>query len=210
MGDVLVQQFLKHPMTRAIYKQPTKEHPNMTFQYFAYGSNMLTERIRARCPSAKPIGNATAIDFDLEFSKRSKDCSGKATLKSSPGRIVHGVLFTINRCHLWELDKAEGAGSGYSRYDVFPVRPLNRATLVDTTCYLATDPENGLIPYDWYLALVIAGARQHRLDREYMDCLSRFDYMEDLCSGRRTRKHALKALRASGFPDYKALLPCHT
>ena len=179
----------------------------MTFRYFAFGSNMLTQRIRARCPSAEPTENAAAIDFDLEFSKRSKDCSGKATLKRSPGRIVYGVLFAIKGSQRWKLDKAEGAGSGYIRCDFFPVRPLNRATVVDTTCYLADNPENGLIPYDWYLALIVAGARQHRLDREYIDHLSRFDYMEDSCTGRRTRKDALKALRDSGFPDYKVLLP---
>lgn len=33
----------------------------MTFLYFAYGSNMLSARLKARCPSAKVIGKATGI-----------------------------------------------------------------------------------------------------------------------------------------------------
>ena len=54
----------------------------MTFLYFGYGSNMLTERLRARerCPSAKCIGIAEVTGYALEFSKPGEDGSGKATL----------------------------------------------------------------------------------------------------------------------------------
>ena len=72
----------------------------MKFRYFAYGSNMLTQWLRSRCPSAQPIGQAEAIHFELEFTKKSKDCSGKATLRNSPGRghKAYGVLFAIEQC----------------------------------------------------------------------------------------------------------------
>jgi cation transport regulator ChaC len=69
----------------------------VTFTYFAYGSNMLTERLCARCQSAKVLGRATARGYSLEFCKQSVDGSGKATLVQSAkeGAIVHGVLFDI-------------------------------------------------------------------------------------------------------------------
>jgi hypothetical protein len=51
-----------------------------SFLFFAYGSNMLTERLRERCPDARPLGTAIARGYLLSFSKRSKDGSAKATL----------------------------------------------------------------------------------------------------------------------------------
>ncbi len=68
----------------------------MTFHYFAYGSNMLPSRLLDRCPSAKPIGVALAANVGLEFSKMSKDGSGKATLAPLVGSTVPGVIFTID------------------------------------------------------------------------------------------------------------------
>lgn len=55
-------------------------------KYFAYGSNMLTERLRARCPSAHPIGTGIAMGFRLNFSKRGEDGSGKAMLTKQSGQ----------------------------------------------------------------------------------------------------------------------------
>ena len=45
--------------------------------YFAYGSNMLTARLRERMPSCKPLGIAKLPGHALRFHKRSKDQSGK-------------------------------------------------------------------------------------------------------------------------------------
>ena len=52
----------------------------MTLCYFANGSNMLTMRLRKRCPGAIPTKRAYAADWAVEFSKPSKDYSGKVTL----------------------------------------------------------------------------------------------------------------------------------
>jgi hypothetical protein len=79
-----------------------------TFKYFAYGSNMLTERLRERCPSAKAIGVAVAFGYALEFSKRSSDYSGKATIVRSRKSEEHvfGVVFEIAMSERAALDKA--------------------------------------------------------------------------------------------------------
>ena len=44
-----------------------------SFITFAYGSNMLTSRLRRRCPSAMPLGVATLIGYELRWHKKSKD-----------------------------------------------------------------------------------------------------------------------------------------
>ena len=54
-----------------------------TFHYFAYGSNMLTARLKARCSGAELVGRAFADGWGIEFSKPGEDGSGKATLGST-------------------------------------------------------------------------------------------------------------------------------
>ncbi len=180
----------------------------MKFYYFAYGSNMLTERLRARCPSANLIGNASKDNYVLEFNKRSKDGSGKATLRreAGPGRRVVGVLFEIESTEKKRLDQAEGRGKGYDRCDSFIVRLANGGDPIDTACYVATETDHHLKPYDWYLALVVGGAREHHLDEEYIAHLSQFSYEDDECLERHERKVALEALEKSGFVDYRKLI----
>ena len=81
-----------------------------TFIYFAYGSNMLTERLRMRkrCPSAEPIGVAEAQGYRLVFKKESEDGSSKATLaRGEHSDKVYGVLFQINKAELGRLDAEE-------------------------------------------------------------------------------------------------------
>jgi gamma-glutamylcyclotransferase len=85
-----------------------------TFQYFAYGSNMLTERLRARCASAKVIAVAVVSRYTLEFSKPGRDGPGKATIvrSNNSDQTVLGLVFDIaisqrpalekgRRCRRW-------------------------------------------------------------------------------------------------------------
>ena len=181
----------------------------MTIFYFAYGSNMLIERLRAadRCPGAITLGRAFAIDVAIEFTKRSKvDGSGKATLGEAAGQQTPGALFEIPTAQLRALDRAEGAGMGYDRCNTFPVQRSGSHEIVQAVTYLATSPKPNLKPYDWYLALVIAGAHQHRLGEEYLAALRRVPYIQDVHISRKTRSDAKEALTAAGFADFRKLL----
>jgi gamma-glutamylcyclotransferase len=178
------------------------------FHYFAYGSNMLTERLRARCPSAVCVGIAEATNFALEFGKRSKDKSGKATLVATDGRNSYslGVVFEINKTEQKALDKFEGFGKGYDADDSFPARLVGDGAIIHTRTYLADALVPHLRPYDWYLALIIAGAQAHGLDRDYVTRLRQVAFDVDPDKGRPTRTFAIAALERSGFPDYETLL----
>jgi hypothetical protein len=78
-------------------------------RYFAYGSNMLTEWLRSRCPSAQPRGIASVAGYTLAFIKRSVDKSGKAMLAVSgdPATRVYGVLYDIDAAEIEALDRGE-------------------------------------------------------------------------------------------------------
>jgi len=64
---------------------------------FSYGSNMYSKRLIKRVPSAKVLGIGKSQGFKIEFSKRSKDKSGKATLIRTTNKldIIWGTISTI-------------------------------------------------------------------------------------------------------------------
>src|ERR1700692_2844193 len=112
------------------------EKQRMNFHYFAYGSNMLPARLSARCRSARVVGKGIAQDFALEFSKPSKDNSGKATLVNAQGATVPGVVYEIEAAERDALDRHEGLGSGYRRDDNFVVEGVFPNVQFSTCTYL--------------------------------------------------------------------------
>jgi cation transport regulator ChaC len=179
----------------------------VSFLYFGYGSNMLPARLCTRCPSARALGLAIARDFTLEFSKPSTDGSGKATLVPSPGSAVPGVLFEIADADREALDLHEGAGHGYRRVDDFTVEKLPAGDQGEATTYIATTTDPQLEPFDWYLAVVIAGATHHGIDGEHIARLRKCSHSIDEELERPTRLRALEAMLAHGVEDYRAFLP---
>jgi hypothetical protein len=162
-------------------------------QYFAYGSNMLSERLKARCPSARACGTACADGYTLSFTKKSSDGSGKATLYTEAGRQAFGVVFELDEDDLKNLDKAEGVGNGYDRIGGYWVRVQASGEQMKTVTYLASPEyiDQSLKPYDWYLSLVLAGARQHGLPSEYIEALAA---VPSICDSKPKRKSRLEAL----------------
>jgi gamma-glutamylcyclotransferase len=135
--------------------------------YFAYGSNMLTERLRERVPSAMPIGIGQLPGHALRWDKRSaRDASGKCDAEATGLQedVVWGVVFELDPDEKPALDQAEGLGAGYLEKNV---NVLTDAGSVRAVTYYATDKDPSLRPYHWYKALVIAGAREHGLPIGY-------------------------------------------
>lgn len=140
-----------------------------TFLYFAYGSNMLTSRLRSddRCPSARPLGIGALHGYELKWHKRSKDGSGKCDIiKSEEGAaIVHGVLYEIPNHEKSNLDRAEGLGYGYGQVEIEVSRDGRSVAAV---AYVATNVDSTLKPFDWYHSHVVDGAVEHGLPAEYI------------------------------------------
>ncbi len=134
--------------------------------YFAYGSNMSSARLRARIPGASSLGRAWLADRQLVFNKPSADGSGKANLSCQPGARSWGVVYRLAPADWTRLDDYE---PGYARVTCRVVRDGGRRLTAQTYVFESTGGE--IQPFDWYLALLLAGAREHDLPRAYVETL---------------------------------------
>ncbi|MDK9695607.1 MAG: gamma-glutamylcyclotransferase [Siculibacillus sp.] len=173
------------------------------FLYFAYGSNLLAERLAVRCPGAKPVGLAYVSGWRLAFQSKSFDGSGKATLIHGGGDdVVHGRLYEIPVGERDTLDKAEGADRDppvYRRHDDFTVTTVDGVVVADVSVYLAREETPPLAPWDWYRALIVAGGMQAELPAAEVAALAVTPALPDPLPNRRARREALAILEAAGF-----------
>jgi gamma-glutamylcyclotransferase len=149
-----------------------------SFVVFAYGSNMLTRRLQARCPSAQALGMAELRGYELRWHKRSKDGSGKCDVVKveDAEAVVYGVLFAIARSEKGKLDRAEGLRKGY---DEQQIEVSQSGAMIPAQGYVATDTAAGLKPRTCYHGLVVAGAEEHSLPEDYVDVMRKVAAVEN-------------------------------
>lgn len=82
--------------------------------YFAYGSNMLLDRIEDRCGIVKVIGKYVLQDWKLTF-----DCGHKtgaySNIVEEEGAEVEGVLYDLTEKQVDAIDRYEGYPYNYER-----------------------------------------------------------------------------------------------
>lgn len=157
-------------------------------EYFAYGSNMLTRRLRKRVPTAIALGPARLPQHRLTWDKPSSDQSGKCSVVPDPECEVWGVLFKINERERDRLDKAEGLGHGYEKQTSTVEGPEGD---VEAFFYVATEARPGAKPYDWYKAFVVNGAEEHGLPGSYVAALKAVEADFDTEERRRAENAAI-------------------
>ncbi len=147
--------------------------------YFAYGSNMLSVRLRQRTPSAQALGPASLRGHVLKFNKQGRDGSGKGNIEVTGQRsdVVHGVVFRINPSEKYRLDQAESLGYGYAQKRVRVTTPLGQA--LEGLTYYALRIDNTLHPYDWYKAFLMHGALEHDIPKSYRSTLEAVQAIKD-------------------------------
>ena len=173
--------------------------------YFAFGSNMLNARLCRRCPGARFRTVAAAHGHRVLFDKLSEDSSGKANLvRSHDGTQALGVAYAIPAAEIPALDAFEGPG--YVRLDDFRVSCLDTHDELKTITYVARRNVSGLKPYDWYLALVLAGMHERGFASAFVRAVRYTAFVTDPDPSRVTRLTALQDLAAAGYEDYTVLL----
>jgi gamma-glutamylcyclotransferase len=158
--------------------------------YFAYGSNMLSKRLKARVPSVVRRGIGYICGHRLTFDKPSADGSGKCNAAAThlPEDRVYGVIYEIDPSQKAQLDRAEGLGNGYAQKNV---EVISGDATARAMIYYATRRNPSLRPYHWYKDYVLAGARENSLPIEYIRLIESAESVEDSDASRAARAQSV-------------------
>uniref|UniRef100_A0A8C8RM62 Gamma-glutamylcyclotransferase n=1 Tax=Pelusios castaneus TaxID=367368 RepID=A0A8C8RM62_9SAUR len=141
-----------------------------SFLYFAYGSNLLQERIQLQNPSAAFCAVANLQDFKLVFGNHQGRPSfnwhgSTATIVQSPGDEVWGIVWKMNTSNLNSLDKQEGVEDGiYSPIEVNV--HTQEGKVLTCRSYQMNDCVCDL-PSPHYKKVICMGAKQNGLPTAY-------------------------------------------
>ncbi len=131
--------------------------------YFAYGSNMASSQMAARCPGATLLGVARLPDYRLAFDAWSDRRGGLvADALPAPGRDLWGVLWDVNDAHAAALDRYEGVARGQYRRENVSVQTATGEP-VEAFAYIICDPGEEGPTTEGYRDILLEGAREHRL-----------------------------------------------
>lgn len=140
------------------------------FMYFAFGSNLLKERLQLANPTAAFCSTGRLKDYELNFGLWEEHVDnvwhgGVATIEFCPGAEVWGVIWTLSNKNLTSLDNQEGVRQGkYSPLEVTVETEkgpmLCRTYQMNNFCACPPSPQ--------YKQVVCLGAEQNGLPMEYL------------------------------------------
>lgn len=151
---------------------------------------MWPRRIEQRLGKCEALGVVSLHGYALRFHKRGRDGSGKcdAFCTGDAADTLYGVIYALSRAQRELLDDFEGPG-----YDVRELSARASSGIITAYAYVAR-PEHvdaQLQPFDWYKAIVVAGARTHSLPANYIDSLVAVSSTLDPNADRESQHHAL-------------------
>ncbi|XP_045495384.1 gamma-glutamylcyclotransferase-like [Colias croceus] len=149
-----------------------------TFLYFAYGSNLLKQRIHINNPSAEFLGIGRLDNHQLDFIKYSDHWRGSsATIVPTENAHVWGAVWRIQNKDMPALDWQEGVETNWYFPKTVDIETLD-GTIVQCRTYQQTinppprkeDEEipNERRPSITYLECIMKGAMECNLPKEYL------------------------------------------
>ena len=148
--------------------------------YFAYGSNLsratFVER-RGMTPLDSRRGRIDGyrLTFDLPVGPGER---GVANLVADPGAATWGACYLLDAEACDRLDRTEGVHAGYYRRLVVAVT-TDDGTRLTAFAYHGALTVLGRKPSARYLALLLAGAREHALPAEWISYLEALELAVD-------------------------------
>ncbi|CAG9771101.1 unnamed protein product [Ceutorhynchus assimilis] len=151
------------------------------FLYFAYGSNLLSHRIRINNPTATRSGIGYLKDYQLSFVTYSKRWKGaSATIVEKQCKNVWGALWHLDQSDMEHLDRQEGVHENIYRVlqvDVhLPSGEKVQARVYQQTATTPDVDDLSELPHDnrpsvAYLKTIVKGGEETGLPAEYMQFL---------------------------------------
>jgi gamma-glutamylcyclotransferase len=146
--------------------------------YFAYGANMNTEQIRARCANPQKVTTARLLHHELAFFGYSRTWDGgQDTVLPAFGREVWGVVYKLSaldsdRLDVWQDARMDGTGA----YFHYPARVIDVEGCLHTVVFykkdMLSEPKK---PSCEYLDFIVRGAAEHGFPLEYIAGLRRIE-----------------------------------
>ncbi|CAH8869429.1 unnamed protein product [Trichobilharzia szidati] len=141
------------------------------FYYFAFGSNLLKERIQLSNKSAEYVGVGVVNDYILSFGGYSNNWFGAtATIKPSPSSCVYGTVWKMCMSDMRTLDLQESAPVLYTPVEISVKLASDTSSAINCRTYMLNASEPG-DPSPYYLDIIVRGAVQSRLPQTYIDWL---------------------------------------
>jgi cation transport regulator ChaC len=139
--------------------------------YFAYGTLLHVDHMRAHCPSAEPVGVMRLTGYRLGFARCRQDPAvGGCTLEEDPGNTMFGVLYRLPAAELALLDRASGVDKRHwVPKKITLIDAKGRAVAANT--YIIPEPDWDYTPAEDYTRRIMAGARAWSLPADYLDQL---------------------------------------
>lgn len=152
-----------------------------TFDYFAYGSNLLANRIHVNNPTAVRAGIGKLENYRLDFIRFARYWRGAiATIVPTENDTVWGAIWEISLVDLPKLDRQEGVASGAYVVLNVDVVLLDGGRRKCRTYMQSAVPEQRVslkyLPMErrpsWiYLKTIITGAAESGLPEDYQEFL---------------------------------------
>ena len=136
--------------------------------YFTYGSNMLSNQMRARCPGAVFRATVRVDGYELCFPMISftRAGMGVASIRKNDDAYVEGVIYAMTENDFERLDHYESEGTKYRRAEI-TIPGLEQVW----TYFSRLDDGHHYPPSEEYFNAVIQGATEHELSEEYIQIL---------------------------------------
>jgi cation transport regulator ChaC len=149
---------------------------NDPIYYFAYGSNMNSQDLEKWCSEhqakidLKNPRVAYLKGFQLAFTHKSnRRNGGVADIVRKENEITWGVLFDTDKTSLDKIDQKEGVAAGV--YRQFKVDVLVDGKLIPNVISYEVIKKGNYPPSGEYLDVIINGAEDHQLPKDYVDKL---------------------------------------
>jgi gamma-glutamylcyclotransferase (GGCT)/AIG2-like uncharacterized protein YtfP len=144
--------------------------------YFAYGSSMDFEQMKARCPAAEAVGVGWLPDHILCFPRNSaKRQCGVASVEPRQGHHTWGAVYRLTANCLAALDKNEGFSPNRpeqeNSYNRVEAEVIVGGTATKVMTYLAVRQDEPPLPSLAYISQLRRGARHHGLPSGYSEFL---------------------------------------
>ena len=136
--------------------------------HFGYGSNMSESYMRQYTPSLKYVMNAQLPNFEIQFRKYSNNMGGGiSSIIEKPGGMIYGVMYYIPKKEMDELDILEDVPLGIYKRETFQVLGEDDKWY-EADLYRVNEPKGPYEPAKKYLDLMISGATEHNINKDWL------------------------------------------